>query len=174
MLDMSENRVEYIESLYPSDGFHLAFAVGTTYTLDLSALLGVCMALSEHGYVDDPLRVNKVELFASVARVRDKIAVFCDKGHIKNDNYSNPLCILLEGMINQVVLRRPNQSDKMGMASFHAKTWIIDYENDDHVHEYRLIVLSRNLTFDGSWDLAVHISAYSISSHCYKNSPVRG
>jgi hypothetical protein len=39
--------------------------------------------------------------------------------------------------------------------SFHPKIWLIKYENDKGNVVYRMLVLSRNLTFDRSWDVTV-------------------
>lgn len=59
----------------------------------------------------------------------------------------NAVFSLLEDSVFEVVL--PNN------CSFHPKMWLIRYQDERKQPFYRLLVLSRNLTFDRSWDLAV-------------------
>ena len=157
MFDMNENRIDYVGQLRPPDGYQLNFAVATTYSLDLGALLGVCLSLSNQLYSGDPTKANRVQLFASLEHLRDRIAVFCEKGRIKNDEYTKNLCVLLEGIVHQVVVSLPASAGS-AQASFHPKVWVVDYENPyTGEHLYRLLVMSRNLTFDGSWDVVASL-----------------
>ena len=45
MLNPNQDRLDYGQVLTPPVGFRLDFAVGTTYSLDLDALVGACIAL---------------------------------------------------------------------------------------------------------------------------------
>ena len=45
MFDVANDRLSYGELLRPDVGYTLDFAVGTTYSLDLEALLGVPVSL---------------------------------------------------------------------------------------------------------------------------------
>ena len=62
-------------------------------------------------------------------------------------NKANPVFALLESSIFEVVLKKER--------SFHPKVWLVKYIDSNGKALYRLIVLSRNLTFDRSWDVAV-------------------
>ncbi len=45
MLHPKNNRIDYGEQLIPPDGYELAHAIGTTYSLDLEALMILPVAL---------------------------------------------------------------------------------------------------------------------------------
>ena len=154
MLEMDEGRFSFADALRPLEGYELSFAVGTTYSLDLKALLGLCIPLGL-GFEPEALQsINPVSLFAALKRLQGKLAVYCDKGSIKADisNNSNTsgLLMLLEGMVHQVHV---NWRRKDALSSFHPKVWVAEYTSK-HGEEncYRLLVMSRNLTFDTSWD----------------------
>ena len=46
MLDVKRNRLNYGELISPPEGFELTKAIGTTYTLDLYALLAIVIIQS--------------------------------------------------------------------------------------------------------------------------------
>ncbi len=162
MLEMDERRLDYVSQLRPENGFELCSAVATTYSLDLGALLGVCLSLAGQECLGDPMLANRVSLFASIEKLRDKLVVFCEKGRIKGDTATGGLCVLLEGLIRQVVVKTP-KSATASIASFHPKVWILDFVNrEEGFHSYRLLVMSRNLTFDGSWDIAARLDGKDV------------
>lgn len=161
MLDMANDRLDYLELLRPPKDHRLEYAVGTTYSLDLGALLGACMSLAGIDSETDPRCANRVALFSALETVQDRIALYCEKGHIKNDAGFGRLSILLERMIHQVVVKKPSGGKSDGTASFHPKVWIVDYRSvKTKKHLYRLLILSRNLTFDGSWDVVACLEGY--------------
>jgi len=137
----------------------LSFAVGTTYSLDLRALLGICIPLGL-GFEPEALdSVNPVSLFAALNRLQGKLVVYCDKGSMRADvspgSQTSGLLMLLEGMVHQVSV---NWRRKDALSSFHPKVWVIEYSaRDGGDLLYRLMVLSRNLTFDTSWDVVVSL-----------------
>ena len=45
MLNPNNDRLDYGQVLAPPDKYRLDFAIGTTYSLDLDALVGACIAL---------------------------------------------------------------------------------------------------------------------------------
>lgn len=162
MLEMDEGRVSFADALRPPEGYELSFAVGTTYSLDLRALLGICIPLGL-GFEPETLdSVNPVSLFAALNRLQGKLVVYCDKGSMRADVSSNPrttgLLMLLEGMVHQVGV---NWRRKDALSSFHPKVWVAEYSartNGDSL--YRLMVMSRNLSFDTSWDVVVSMDGY--------------
>ena len=157
MFEMDENRLDFTDQLAPEEGYSLVGCIGTTYSLDMRALVGTCMSLSGGIYRSSSLRDNYVGAFASIEKLQGKVAIFCEKGRIVYENQTDKLGILLEPLINQVIVRQPNNAGST-IASFHPKVWILDFVRDkDKVHLYRLIVASRNLTLSGSWDVAVRL-----------------
>lgn len=157
MLEMDEGRVSFAEALRPPAGYQVSFAVGTTYSLDLRALLGLCIPLGL-GFEPEALTsINPVSLFAALQKLQGKLTVYCDKGGIKadipSDARSSGLLTLLEGMVHQVHVNTGNPGTP---SSFHPKVWVVEYEaTNGEGRKWRLLVMSRNLTFDTSWDTVV-------------------
>lgn len=162
MLEMDEGRISIADALRPPAGYSLSFAVGTTYSLDLRALLGLCIPLGLGFEAEAIESVNPVSLFAALNRLQGKLAVYCDKGSMRADVSSNPrtsgLLMLLEGIVHQVHV---NWRRMDALSSFHPKVWIVEYKADGRGEPlYRLLVMSRNLTFDTSWDAAVSLDGH--------------
>ena len=152
MLKPTNDRLDYGNLLQPPEGYEVSEAIGTTYSLDLDALVGMCIALGLSGSIDSKLMKNPVYLLEALRKTTGKVSLFCEAGQIKVPSSQNSLYMLLEKMIFQVALKK---SARMHRApSFHPKFWLIKYENQNHDLLYRSVVLSRNLTFDRSWDVA--------------------
>ena len=156
MLEMKEQRISFSEALRPPEGYEVSYAVGTTYSLDLRALLGLCIPLGL-GFEPEALEsINPVSLFSALSKLQGRLAIYCDKGGIKADITTNQktsgVLMLLEGMIHQVNV---NWQRRDGLSSFHPKVWVVEYQTKKRGQPslYRLMVLSRNLTFDTSWDV---------------------
>ena len=60
MLNPNTDRLDYGRLLAPPPGFHLDFAVGTTYSLDLDALVGAALSLTLGEETDSALLENPV------------------------------------------------------------------------------------------------------------------
>ena len=149
MLKPASDRLDYSEMLMPPYGYETVFAVGTTYSLDLDALIGASIALGLSESIDNELKDNPIYLLEALQKTADKVLIFCEGGQIKVPANSNALHILLEKMVVEVVMKNKK--------SCHPKFWLIKYKNEDGEVLYRCLVLSRNLTFDRSWDIAVGI-----------------
>src|SRR4051794_40264100 len=125
-------------------------AIGTTYTLDLLALLRVPLAATALPWAEGdgaPLS-NPFALLSALRRYAGRISLFCHAGAIKVPPRQQPLFTFLEPCVNQVVPPRGG--------IFHPKLWLLRFvEQDGPAVAYRLLVLSRNLTFDRCWDIAL-------------------
>lgn len=155
MLNPNNDRLDYGTILAPPAGYYLDFAVGTTYSLDLDALVGASLALGLSEETDSALMNNPVCLLEALRSTGDKVALFCEGGQIGLPGKVTALYILLEKMVFSVKTARHK-----GIAtfpSFHPKFWLIRYKNSDGELYYRVIILSRNLTFDRSWDVTYYI-----------------
>lgn len=150
MFNPNEDRVDYGQILAPPSGYELDFAIGTTYSLDLDALVGASLALGLSMETDSALMNNPVCLLEALRMTGDKVALFCESGQIHLPANVNSLYILLEKMVFTV--RTARRRGIAGYPSFHPKCWLIRYTNKAKEKYYRFIVLSRNLTFDRSWD----------------------
>lgn len=152
MLKPSSDRLDYSNMLMPPFGYETVFAVGTTYSLDLDALIGASIALGLSESIDSELKDNPIYLLEALQRTADKVLIFCEGGQIKVPSNTNALHILLEKMVVEIVMKNKK--------SFHPKFWLVKYKSDEGNALYRCIVLSRNLTFDRSWDVAVCIEGF--------------
>lgn len=171
MLNPNQNRLDYGNMLAPPPGFILDFAMGTTYSLDLDALVGACIALGMAEETDSELMRNPVCLLEALRSTGDKVALFCEGGQIHLPGNVTPLYILLERMVYQVSAKV--KKGVTGYPSFHPKCWLIRYVDDEDGKEYcyRFVVLSRNLTFDRSWDISFYMDGY-VGDETDKNEPL--
>jgi hypothetical protein len=125
-------------------------AVGTTFSLDLEALLLAPVAfalfdarLTESG---DPNRTDPLAVMEAVRRHANNVDLFCQAGQIALPAKDRPIFAFVEGSVHQAAAPSAHHI-------FHPKIWCLRFRsaNTDDV-AYRLLVLSRNLTFDQSWD----------------------
>ena len=154
MLEPS-TRFDLMESLRPPPGMHLDAAVGTTYTLDLDALMGVSAAFATDraraAAEADEGGLEPVALLDAVRRTATRMAVFCQAGAIKVPSRSRPVFAWLEDSIVECVAP--------GGGVFHPKVWVLRYADPDGAEALRFLCLSRNLTFDRSWDVVLRLDA---------------
>lgn len=170
MFNPNNDRLDFGQILAPPADYDLDFAVGTTYSLDLDALVGASLAMGLSEETDSELLKNPVCLLEALRGTGDKVALFCEGGQIHVPNKVTPLYILLEKMVFQVKTSR-----KKGIAaypSFHPKFWLLRYKNKAGEAMYRVAVLSRNLTFDRSWDVAYYMDGRPVRESSDKNLPL--
>lgn len=144
------DREHLVEMLRPPVGCRLDFAVGTTFSLDLvsALLLPLSFAFCDWQKPDGELAADPLALLEALRRYGDKYAVFCQSGQIRMPAKYPPLVTFLEHSIYGVQPR-----DEQGV--FHPKVWALRFCDEDAKVRYRVLCLSRNLTFDRSWDTAV-------------------
>lgn len=161
MLNPNKDRFDYGEQLNAPDGFELDAAIATTYSLDLDALLAVSVALGFKDTLEGDLNGEKLLLFESIESLQGKLKVFYQKGKIKLPTEYNYLFTLLEPCLSPVI---PIGGE---FSSFHPKLWLLRYVQVTKIKRkeirYKLIVLTRNLTFDKSWDLAASLDGVATS-----------
>lgn len=159
-----DDRLDYGRLLTPPAGFKCEFAIGTTYSLDLETLIGVPVALFLSEDMDGNLLDNPIYVLEGLRKSADKMMIFCEGGQIKVPNKANAVFALLEGTVNEVALKNDR--------SFHPKIWLVKYGNNDGLAFYRFIILSRNLTFDRSWDVALAVDGEVNGKITRKNDPL--
>lgn len=164
----AKDRINYGDVLMPPVGFSLEHAVGTTYSLDLETLTAVSIALGLEEDTDSELISNQLSMLSAFQKISDRIIVFCEAGQIKLPARSNALCLALEKMVVPVSL----PSNKKRYPAFHPKTWLMEYSNEDGEKLYRFVVMSRNLTFDHSWDVACAIDGKVSSAGDIDSQPI--
>jgi len=150
MLSPDDRRL-FLEALKPPQGYHFDRGIGTTFTLNLITLLITPLSLSmlDQNNVEEMLK-DPLILLEGLKRQAKNLTIFCQAGYIDIPPKDNVLYSYLEDMVVQV--KAPNGG------IFHPKIWLLRYAGDDGMAViYRLLSLSRNLTFDRSWDLIVQL-----------------
>jgi len=151
MLAPADRRL-LLDVLAPPGGYGLDEAIGTTYTLDLLALLRVPLAATALPWADrrgGPVD-NPFALLTALRRNASRISLYCHAGVTKVPARHVGLLTFLEDAVHPVTPPRRG-------GVFHPKLWLLRFspEDPEDAVRYRLLVLSRNLTFDRSWDIAL-------------------
>lgn len=146
MLDPKDRQL-YIRALQPPSGYNLDRALATTYTLNLLTLLAVPLSFAKFDLKSkDKILEEPISILEAVRRIAGKFHVFCQNGGIKVPSYDKTPFQYLEEMVIEVSPPHPE-------GSFHPKIWILRFKEQDGKNAfYRFLCLSRNITFDKSWD----------------------
>ena len=144
------DRLDYGTLLAAPEGHRLDSAIGTSYTLDLDTLLTISVALGDLGPLEGDLLSRKNLLIKALENVSEKVGIFYQKGRLKIPAKYQNVYILLEEALHEIPMEFGH--------SFHPKVWLLRFvEKEKETVRYRLIVGSRNMTFDKSWDIAMSI-----------------
>lgn len=165
MLNIKKNRLDYGLILNPPQGFELERAVATTYSLHLTALLSVPVALFFNKRMDGKASEDRIDIFDAIQKTSDAITVFCQKGKVTGPKNINKLFSFLEESVVEVLPQNAHQS-------FHPKIWVIRFKDQNSTLLYRVVVLSRNLTLDRSWDIAFYTEGLVGKKNVSANTPV--
>lgn len=136
------------DALRPPEGYRVDVAVATTYSLDLTAMLLAPMTFALHEFDTVPGTTSDqdpVALLNAAQRHMGHTTVFCQAGAIHVPSHFSRILTVVEDGIHEVTAPAEN-------AIFHPKIWAVRYVDDDGDHRHRLLVASRNLTLDSSWD----------------------
>jgi len=145
MLD-PETRSHTLEILRPPHGYELDRAIATTFSLDLLAVLTAPLAFTLFDWEDEEGRTttDPLAILESLRRYAGRISIFCQAGRIAVPK-THQLFSYLEDSIFQVTARRPG-------AVFHPKLWVLRFCSAEEPVLYRVLLPSRNLTFERCWD----------------------
>jgi HKD family nuclease len=160
MLDPRKNTVDYGELLSPPIGYVLKRAVGTSYSLDLQALLAIPVAL----YYGKPLETDyektqePLNVFDAISKSIKTVTIFCQKGKIKVPKKFNKLISFTEECVKEII---PNSA----LSSFHPKCWWLWFKDDKTDQTIvRFAITSRNLSFDRCWDVSFCFEGFVTNS----------
>ena len=145
-----DNRALLLDSLRPPLGHSLDRAVATTFTLDLETALMVPLAFAGFRFDENP---DPIEIMEALRRMSEKLDIFCQAGAISAARWPSDLVALLENVIHEV--KRPGRA-----RIFHPKVWALRYLDPSGEPAFRLVVLSRNLTADRSWDTILWLDGH--------------
>ena len=148
----TRERTLLLDSLRPPTGYRLRRAVGTSFTLDLMALLTAPLAFTFFDAHDEggaPV-TDPVALLEALRRHAEKITLFCQAGAISVPKPEQTLLAYIEGSVIEVQPRREG-------GIFHPKVWVLNFESEAGPAIYRVLCLSRNLTFARAWDTCLRL-----------------
>ncbi len=169
MLDCKRNRLDYGELLCPPSGYQLDRAVATTYSVDLGTLLSIPISLVYAQTMEGDFSGARFQLLEAIKKFSSKVKVYHQMGQLHVQAKQNWLYAYLEDALVPIL---PNDA----FTAFHPKVWIIRFtameEEVDLPTFFRVIVLSRNLTFDRSWDVAACLEGELGSSVQESNRPL--
>ena len=165
MLHPKNNRIDYGEQLIPPDGYELAHAIGTSYSLDLEALMILPVALFYAQKLDGNPDELRYDMLDAITKAADKITVYYQNGQLKVPQKYHHLMAYWEKGIEPVTM--PNH-----VSSFHPKVWVIRYESKGQLPKYRVLITSRNLTFARDWDMAFSTDGNVSDKEQPKNKPL--
>ncbi|ADG76160.1 conserved hypothetical protein [Cellulomonas flavigena DSM 20109] len=144
-----ESRVLLTDALRPPAGHRVDVVVGTTYSLDLTALLMAPLSFAVSEQVDgDVERVDPIRMLEAVRRHAEHTTVFVQAGGIHVPSTYRSVLTFLEDTVVEVTAPREG-------AIFHPKLWAVRFVGPDGTATHRVVILSRNMTFDRSWDTAL-------------------
>lgn len=148
-----DTRYLLIDSLRPAPGYELDMAIGTSFTLNLHTLMTVpvAFAMFDQQGEDGSLTEDPIATLQALRESAGRITLFSQAGQTVVPGEYRSIFVYLEDSIYPVVPPDPN-------AIFHPKVWYLRYRSKlDHQPRYRLLCLSRNLTFDRSWDTILRL-----------------
>lgn len=145
-----DERAHLLELLRPPAGCQLEVAVGTTFSIDLisALMLPLSFAFFDWEHADGELVADPLALLEALRRYGDRFTVFCQSGQMRLPAKYPPLVTFLEPCIYEV-----QAPDPAGV--FHPKVWALRFIAENGSVRYRVLCLSRNLTFDRCWDTVV-------------------
>lgn len=148
-----ETRLLYGDSLQAPPGYRFDAGVATTFSMDFETALAVPVSLALFAAENrDEILSHPIALLEGAERIAGRLAVYADAGQIHADHKQHSrLCTLLERVVVEV--KAPREG------SFHPKLWALRFRalDGEAPDRFRLLILSRNLTRDRSWDTVVRL-----------------
>ena len=157
-----DNRALLLDALRPPAGHHLDHAVATTFTLDLETALMVPLAFAGFQFDEQP---DHIEIMESLRGMSERFDVFHQAGAINSSTWPSDLLALLEDVVHGVRQPRPGHI-------FHPKVWVLRFRDPSGQPHFRLLVLSRNLTNDRSWDTLLWLDGQVGEQRKESNAPL--
>lgn len=157
------NRLTLIDAMRPPAAFRLESAMAVTFTLNLQALLAAPAAFAIAG-ADDATTPEAggrrpVELIHALRANAHKLTIFSEAGEIGLPPTSRAFAFLDRAVV-------PVRAPRGGIV--HPKVWVLRYEASTDLEEVRkgdrrlrVLITSRNLTFDISWDTVLRLDESS-------------
>ena len=152
MMLAPNTRLMLLDALRPPRGFEVDAAIGTTYTLSLDALLIPPAAWAMHAVSDRLDAVDPILLANTLRQFAERTMVFHQAGAAAPFTAgSDELSSFLDEMAFPVRVEQGS--------TFHPKIWVLRFRSADGEVGYRLLIGSRNLSLDSTWDVLVRLDS---------------
>ncbi len=165
----SYDRLLLAQAIVPPMGYEIDEALGTTYSLDLLALVALSLAASgvDAEMLEKPEPGDALVLLEAVRRNIRRFTICCQAGAIHVPREFKEIFLWLEPSVIEVSSPHDN-------GVFHPKIWLLRFVADSGAVRYRFLCLTRNLTFDRSWDTVLCIEGDLVDrTNAYsKNRPL--
>ncbi len=145
-----KERSTLTEAMVPPAGYAFDAGLATTYSLDMGSLISLPMQLAWLATSDDvDAQRDPIRLLEGLRRNASRLSVFVDLGRLHVPRMPHALLSLMEEMIHEV------EAPHGGV--FHPKVWVLRFLPEDPRRDryLRVLILSRNLTDERSWDLSL-------------------
>ena len=160
------SRSLYTSALTPPPGMIFDEAIATTFSMDPALLLEAPVYLALMA-ADGQTEPDPLTVLEAIRRYSKRITVYVQRGRIQVPRIAkpNPLFGFLEEMVVEVTAP--------GGGIFHPKVWAIRFISPDQSSSmYRLVVLTRNMTTDQSWDLSLQLEGTIADRKSRLNKPL--
>lgn len=156
-----DDRSVLLDLLRPPPDTTLDVAVATTFTLDLDAALVAPLAFAAFD-ADGP--GDPIAALEAIRSVANRLTIFCQAGEMRVPAVASDLFGFLEQVVHEV--RRPRAG-----ALFHPKMWLLRFVGGEE-EQIRLVVPTRNLTNDVSWDAVLRLDGVPAGGPLSSNRPL--
>jgi hypothetical protein len=157
-----DSRAILRDLLKPPAGSQLAQAVGTTFTVDLTAALAIPLSFAARDLGETPDPIGIMEAVRSSAEYID---VFYQAGQAAVPLQASDVFAFLEPVLHPVKAPRAGHL-------FHPKVWFLKFIAPDGERSYRFVCSTRNLTSDRSWDAVISLDG-TAGRRDANNKPLR-
>lgn len=142
------------DALRAPHGMQVTVAVGTTFTVDLTALLAIPVAASFPGEASDA--EEPADLLETIRRHSERTILFCQAGAISVPTQYRAALTFVERTVIEVA--------KPVGGIFHPKWWALRFDGGGRTL-HRVLIMSRNLTFDRAFDVIARFDEDPASEH---------
>lgn len=164
---MLEKRINFGKALQPFEGYEMDYALGTSYSLSLEALMFIPITLFFGEEFNTSEKVITSEMFEALTKVPDQVQMFCQRGKMIKPNFYHNILAFWEDSIEQIHM-------DSHLKSFHPKIWLVRYKPFDAriPIKYKFLCTSRNLTLCRDWDVALHMDGQVKKKKIKNNQPL--
>lgn len=158
-------RLMLLDALRPPAGFEIDVAIGTTFTMALDALLIPPAAWAMHSVADRLDSVDPILLANTLRQYASRTMVFHQAGAVAPfASGSDELSSFLDEMLFPIRVAEGS--------TFHPKVWILHFTSPSGEAGHRVLIGSRNLSLETTWDVVVRLDSANDGSGIIDGAPL--